>query len=560
LLRRALGDNFEDTHLIATITRKGYQFAEDVVFSGESGSANQAKQVRQRVADTPGLRREQKPPIGPRVVFLRTLAAAALMVVGGISVWRYEFYRHQITLAPTDTIVLADADNRTSDSVFDGALNTALRYEFEQTPYLNLLGLDKSYSTLGLLKIPPTSKITPDVARQICTRTNSKMVIADSISDAGNGYHVEIKALDCGSGASLAAEGTDISSRNQIVHELGVTAARLRKKLGEPAESLARFNQPLELATSSSLEALQTGNEAVKIFLDGNPQAALPMFQKEAELDPNLALNYEGIGAANQALYHFDLMEASWKRAYELRDRMAEKNRLNVEFLYYNSVTGELDKAYSVLLRALQLFPRDVFFNNNMGVTLRALGQLNRAADLENEAARLESSALYFYWAAAANISASRFKEARSCLARAEALKFDSPELRIQRFRLAFIEGDRCSLDRIFEGEARGPNRAFFLHQQAIFEGHRGRFDSADRLRVQAATLSDQDQISQGLVLSALRSAEAGRAIQTRKIQDQALQRKLERNDKMMLALSLARAGRTDEANRLADELSQEAP
>jgi hypothetical protein len=152
-------------------------------------------------------------------------------------------YRHRITLAPTDTIVLADVDNRTGDPVFDDALNTALRYEMEQTPYLNVLGLDKAYATMGQLKLAPTTKITPEIARQICSRTNSKMVISDSIADAGNRYHLEITALDCGSGATLAEERTDISARNQVVHELGATAVRLRRKLGEPAESLARFNQ-----------------------------------------------------------------------------------------------------------------------------------------------------------------------------------------------------------------------------------------------------------------------------------------------------------------------------
>jgi serine/threonine protein kinase len=205
----------------------------------------------------------------------RALATGALLAVGALSVWRYEVYRHRITLAPTDTLVLADVDNRTGDPVFDDALNAALRYEMEQTPYLNVLGLDKAYATMGQLKLAPTTRITPEIARQICGKTNSKMVISDSIADAGNRYHLEMRALDCGSGATLAEERTDISTRNQVVHELGATAVRLRRKLGEPTESLARFNQPLEKATSASLEALQTGAEGTQFFLAGNAGGAL---------------------------------------------------------------------------------------------------------------------------------------------------------------------------------------------------------------------------------------------------------------------------------------------
>ncbi|MGB8732884.1 MAG: protein kinase [Candidatus Sulfotelmatobacter sp.] len=227
----------------------------------------------------------------------RTLATGALLAVGALSIWRYEAHRHRITLAPTDTIVLADVDNRTGDPVFDDALNTALRYEMEQTPYLNVLGLDKANTTMGQLKLAPTTKITPEIARQICGKTNSKMVISDSIADAGNRYHLEMRALDCGSGATLAQEGTDISARTQVVHELGATAVRLRRKLGEPTESLARFNQPLEKATSASLEALQTGAEGAKLFLAGNAERALKLFQQAVELDPNFALMHGRMGA-----------------------------------------------------------------------------------------------------------------------------------------------------------------------------------------------------------------------------------------------------------------------
>jgi tetratricopeptide (TPR) repeat protein len=126
---------------------------------------------------------------------------------------------------------------------------------------------------------------------------------------------------------------------------------------------------------------------------------------------------------------------------------------------------------------------------------------------------------------------------------------------------MTFIDGDRGALNRIFEDEAHGPSRVVFLRDRSKFEAQQGHFDSADRLRLQASKLSsDPEDISRALVLSALRNAEAGRVIQARKNQDHALQSKLERNLRMILALSLARSGRTDEANRLADEVSQEAP
>jgi eukaryotic-like serine/threonine-protein kinase len=575
-LRKALGDKAEDPRWIVTIARKGYQFVGDVAFDDELDTARQgvgqipvpAKAETDTPVNVPtmGTVTNRPNPWRKEVArasahALRLFAAGALLAVGVLVVLGYENHRHRITLGPTDTIVLADVENRTGDPVFDGALNNALRYEMEQTPYLNVLGLDKTYASMAQLRLPPNTKITSEIARRICSQTNSKMVISDSIADAGNRYHLAIRALDCSGGATMAEEATDIATRDQTVRELGVTAACLRRRLGEPAKSLARFNQPLEKATSASLEALATGAKGTKLFLAGNPQAALPLYQRGIELDPNLALIYEGIGAANEALDHYDLAAAAWTRAYQLRDRLAEKDRLNIEYVYFCDVAGDLDKAQSVLVRAEKLFPRNVYFHNNLSYIAARHGQLDRAADLADETARLEPSPLYFAWAAEHNIDANRFNDAKSWLDQAKLSNFDSLDLRIQGLRLAFMERDWGAVNQIFEGETHSPNRVFFSFEQAKFEAQQGHFQSAERFRSQASKLSsDPDDISTALVLSALQNAEVGNVNQARIIEDRALQRILDPNQTMILALSFARSGRTEEAARLADEVSREAP
>jgi len=568
-LRKALGDNAEDTALIVTIARKGYQFTADVSVAEMADTAKRAAlQIDVIEACKTNTQPVELPKKGsatnasPAPFLLRKwFATAALSVVTAAAFWLYGSYRHRVTLSTTDTIVLASVKNQTSDPVFDDALDTALRYEMEQTPYLNILGTNKVLGTLTQLNFPPTTKLTPEVARQICGKTNSKMVISQSIGDAGNGYRLQLRALDCESGATLANEQADIGARSEVVHELGIAAARLRTKLGEPADSLARFNQPLEKAVSASLEALQADSQGHKLHLAGDAEGALKFYQRAVELDPNLAVTYEAIGSAEGSLGHHALMVAAFERAYQLRERMTEKNRLNIELIYCSNVTGELDKAYPISLRALELYPRDIFFHRNLANSLIQIGQLDSAAAAEDEMARLGPSPIHFAFAAQVNIIASRFKEASSWLAQAEARKFDNLGLRIQRLRLAFIESDRNTLERIFDGEAHGPNRVLFLRERSRFEGQQGHLHLSDRLQMQASKLSsDPEDISTGLVFSALQSAEAGKAIQARKVQELALQSKLERNRKMVLALSFARSGKSDEAGRLAEEVSQEAP
>ncbi len=484
----------------------------------------------------------------------QALAAVVLLALVALGAWRYEVYRQRITLSPTDTIVLGDVDNQTGDPVFDDALNIALRYEMQQTPYLNILGIDKVYRTMAQMKVPPTAKITPDLARQICDKTKSKMVISDSIDDAGNGYHLEMRALDCGSGATLGREQADIGSRNEVIHELGATAVRLRAQLGEPSDSVARFNQPLEKALSASLEALQAGTEGTKLHLAGDLAGAVKLYEQAVELDPNLALTYVGMGAAYYVLGNTELSEASYTRAYQLRDRLTERDRLNTEINYYCSGTSQWERCYSSSLQYLELFPRDVFGHNNLGVALRYLGQPDRAADEFNEAARLDPSPYYFVRAVNVNMKASRFNEAKSWLKKADELKFDTLGMRRDRLDLAYIEGDQITIDRILEKELHGPDANYFLFELSRWATFQGRFHSADRLALQGQKLHGS------LPYLALSDAEAGRLTEADKAEEEALRLKPDRGNRMVLALALARSGHREQAGKIADEVSAEAP
>jgi serine/threonine protein kinase/DNA-binding winged helix-turn-helix (wHTH) protein len=507
------------------------------------------------------LARVQRQILPSRLRIRRWFWSAALLAVIAAAFWLYWSYRYRVTLSATDTIVLADVNNATSDPVFDDALNASLRRGMGQTPYLNILGLDKVSGTLQQLKLPPATKLTPDVARQVCGKTNSKMVITQSISDAGNGYHLQMRALDCASGATLAREQADIGNRNEVVHELGITAARLRAKLGEPAASLARFNQPLEKALSASLEALQAGSQGLKLSLAGDAEGGLKFYLRAVELDPNFAVMHQNIGAAYLFLGNIELSEASYTRAYQLRSQLTEKDRLNAEITYYSNVTGDWEKEYSSVLRFLEIFPRDVFGHTNLRAAFVHLGQPDRAADEAAEIARLRPSSYYFGSAIQSIRFASRFNEAKSWLAKADALKLDNSLVRRERLIVAFATGDRDTVEKILKEEERGSYREDFLHEHSLIEIQQGRFHSAERLRLQAlGRTSKTDDAGWWLVLSALEDAEVGKGVQSRRDESKATGSKLDRNNKIALALALARSGRTMEAGKLADQISAERP
>jgi DNA-binding winged helix-turn-helix (wHTH) protein/Flp pilus assembly protein TadD len=432
LLRRALGDSADKPCYIQTLARRGYRLLVATEWSDAPVPPSPAV-----VADIAPKSRKRP---------YKWLASAALLVVAAAGLWIYIERRNKVTLSRDDTIVVADADNLTTDPVFDDALRTALLVSLEQTPYLNVLGPDKVSGALKILNLPVDAKVTPEIARRVCLRTNSKLIITGSIADAGNHFRIELNALSCKDGDVVARVWKNFATRNEIVHMVGVSAAQLRGKLGEPASSLAKFNKPLEQAMNSSPEAVQQLAVGYRCHLAVDLQGAIHNYQRATELDPNFGLAYAALGAAQDSVNEFSLAAAAEKKAYQLRTRMTEQSRFQVEDLYYEDVTGEEEKAYSVLSQWVQTFPRDVIVVNNFGRCLMLLGQPERADDEKREAARfLPAPWSYSNWMLA-SIVAGRLEEAKTVFDEAQQRNFDTSNLREERVLLAFLLKDEPTM------------------------------------------------------------------------------------------------------------------
>ena len=322
-----------------------------------------------------------------------------------------------------------------------------------------------------------------------------------------------------------------------------------------------RFNQPLETALSSSLEALQAGAQGQKLSQAGDAAGAVKLYQRAVDLDPNLALTHERMGAAYLFLGNIELSSASYTRAYQLRDRLTERAGLNIEAAYHGRVTGDWQKEYASVKRLLNIFPRDVLAHANLRAAYVYLGQPDRAADEAAETARLHPNPYYFGSAIQSIRFASRFNEAKSWLAQADALKLDNSLIRRERLIVSFATGDRDNVEKILQAEEQGKYREAFLHEHSLIEIQQGRFRSAERLRQQAlGGTSLANNADWWVVLSALENAEVGREEKARRYESEAARRKLDRNNRIALALALARSGRTEEAGRLADQISAERP
>jgi tetratricopeptide (TPR) repeat protein len=394
----------------------------------------------------------------------------------------------------------------------------------------------------------------------VCGRTNSRLVVAGSIADAGNGYRIELSALDCQSKRQVARTEEEAGRRHEIVRTLGITAARLREMLGEPDTSIARFNQPLELATSSSPEALQQLVLGYRHHFSANLREAAANYRRAIELDSNFALAYGALAAVLQPFDPLAAMKPGIK-SYELRGRLMVATRLRAEYQYHDVVDGDQEQACAAARQWHQTFPRDYPAHIDLASCLTKLGQPDRALALIREAVRLLPSAQSYQWEVELSIAAGRVQEAKAALDQASAHGLDSNEVHYQRGRLSFLEGDTAAMHaqmRWAEGKL-GAGRIFMGESE--FEAYHGRLRRARALFLRAQAVGPQgDLLPTWIARSVLREAEVGNAARARQAADSLIRQESDNDAKAILILALARGGAVTAARAYADSFARRFP
>ena len=490
------------------------------------------------------------------------LARAAALVIVAAGFWLYRDYGRRVTLAETDTVVLADVQNQTGDRALDEGITAAARAGLEQTPYLSVLAPDKVFGTLAALQLPMTTKLTPDIARRVALRTNSRIVIVPTIGDAGNRFRIELAALDPRSGTAVAGVREEGATRGEVVHALGVAESKLRRKLGEPSTSLARFNRPLDEATSAAPEALQLAIDGYKLFLAADWAGAAGAFRRATEIDPRYAIAFTGMAGAYERQGNLAAASEAQRRSFELRDRMTEPYRLLAENNYYDLVTGDQEKACAVASQRVQTYPRDVIARAGLARCLSILGRLDRAADERREAARLAPSpATYNNIMILADIHAGRLAEARATLDEVEARRWVTDDTLDFRVLLAFLQEDEPAIRKFRIQAEEKPGQSNLLWGLSLIELTRGRGRAARTLCHRATEEAARGGTPRNCDFElALWETEVGNVTLALAALAKVPTAGFSKDYRLRLAMTYARAGETTRATELADRLAADFP
>jgi len=491
------------------------------------------------------------------IVFIAALVAAGLYLRSRPEAGATKTER----LTEKDSVVLADFDNKTGDAVFDDALKQALSVQLGQSPFLNILSDRRVEETLRLMGRPSTERITRDVARELCIRTGSKAIVLGSISNLGGQYVIGLNTVGCNSGDTLATEQEQTDAKQDVLKALSTAASALRGKLGESLATIQKFDVPVE-ATTPSLEALKAYSMGITTGRTKGDAEAIPFMKRAIELDPNFAMAYVGLGVEYANLGQASLAAGYAKRAYDLRDRVSDREKYRISAFYYQYVTGEVEKATEAYELWAKTYPRDLVPHTNLGYIYSTLGQYDKAAAETEQSQRLEPSLTGFGNLAGIYMNLNRLDDARSVLQQAQANKLDGLVIRVTWYDLAFLRSDAAEMERQAAWAAGRPGEEdSMLSTQSDTEAYYGRLTRArdfSRRAVDAAVRADSKETAAlWQANAALREAEFGNTAVAKQQVGAALARAPGRDVKVLAAMTLARAGETARAKAIVELLEK---
>jgi eukaryotic-like serine/threonine-protein kinase len=492
-------------------------------------------------------------------------AVTAIVIVGGLSSWLI-FGRKAHALGEADTIVLADFENKTGDPVFDDTLKTGLSVALTQSPFLNVLSENKVATALKLMSRPAGTPVISEVAREVCQRTGSRAVIAGSIAGMGSEYVVGLKAVDCQTGDSMARQQVQAAKKEDVLNALDQAASKLRENVGESLSSVRKYDTRLAQATTPSLEALKAFSIGARALNTKGPSAAIPLFQRATELDANFALAYASLGVAYRNLSEFGLANENFQKAFDLSGHVSEREKYTIASLYYSWATGDLEKADQIYELFAQTYPQSAFPKANLGVNFSSLGQYDKAVPEYLESVRLDPDNANAYASLVDDYAClNRLDEAKNAYQMAISHKLDNPYLHYFRYGVAFLEGDVDEMQRQAQfGTGKPEVEGSFLSYRSdteAFAGHLGKARDLSRQAMDAARSAGETETGVEWKLNAaLREAEFGNAAQAHREADAAVALASTRDVRILAALALARAGDSDRAQKIANELQTQNP
>jgi serine/threonine protein kinase/tetratricopeptide (TPR) repeat protein len=522
--------------------------------TGEAGPARSTLSAHYIVAEIKSHKR------GAVIILVLFFSAAAVL--------SYLFYfkpKRTAALTEKDTILLADFDNTTGDAVFDGTLKQALAVQLSQSPFLNIFGDERIREALRFMGRSSDERLTRNLGLEICQRQGMKALLAGSISALGSHYAITLEAINAHSGDAMAREQVEAESKEQVLKKLGEAATKLREQLGESLASIQKFDAPIEQATTSSLEAFKAYTLGREQHLKGKYLEAIPLYKRATDLDPNFALAYARLAYLYVNSRQFGLAAEASQKAYDLRDRVSERERLVIASNYYDDVTREVEKKIETLESWTRTYPFDFQPHNNLAFQYINLGEFEKAVEEARKAITLNPNAAPAHSnLGSALLGLNRFDEAKEVIESALAQKIESAQMHRNLYFIAFIQGDEAAMKQQNEWAKGKPDEYGAQRWQAETAALSGQLRKAKEFSDRAAELALRsglkDVAAELIVLSTTRDVFFGDCKQVKEQTAKALAITQSYSTRFFAGYALGACGEFSRTQAITDEMLKRYP
>ena len=435
----------------------------------------------------------------------KRLAFLVFVALTIASIALFFFLNRSPVLTEKDTILLADFVNTTGDATFDGStLKQALAVQLRQTPFVNLFPEESVHETLRYMGRSENERITPQIGREICQRRGLKALLVGTISSLGRNYVITLEAVNGPTGETIASQQVEAEGKEQVLKSLGQAALDLRKQLGESLSTLQKYNAPIEQATTSSLEALNAYSKGLEEIYRGDYKQALPLFNRAVELDPNFAGAYVWLSWTYVNFGDLAKTADSAAKAYALRGRVTELEKLRIDEIYHLFTTGDFEKQKEADELIKRLYPSDSLAPASLGFGYIRIGHLEPALAEFREAIRLNPDESHYY----ANTSIivirlNRFDEARETIKLAQGRSLDLWVYRLALYVISVAQGNATEAQQQLELIRKLDGEGVALDAEARSAIFSGRWQKAQELYHRTAALSGKSS-AYGTIAGAL--------------------------------------------------------
>jgi len=488
-LRVALGDDAANPRFIETVPRRGYRFiapvaaqdddresqaAPPVTLSGPPGTASPLPAgPAEPVQPQPARRSNVWLPVAAAVVVLAMIAAGALY-------WRS---RASNAGPASMSIVIAQFANSTGDTAFDGSLRRATGVALRQSPFLNVTTDASINEALQALGRAPGEEMSPGLARDVCRHLHKAGVIEGSVARDDAIYVVVVSARRCGDGVLLARERQTAATKDTVLPALGRALQRVRAMLGESRDTLTAYDRPLQIATTDSIDALRAFELGMELRTRADNVRAIPALKAAVALDPQFALAYAQLGSAYSNTGDTTNATPYLRKAFELRDRATEPERLYITGRYFDIVTGELEKGAETYRLWTRMYPGEWLAFNALANDANLMGRYQIALDAAARAVELEPRQVFGQTnLLTALVALNRFDEAKGVAARMLEQDPNSSAAHTARYAMADFLGDTAARDRELAWSRATADDSGVIYVEAESAAQHGRFAESTRL------------------------------------------------------------------------------